>query len=863
MSALRGRALRVCPILALALVSLAAPAASAPARPLAPPPNDDLTNATPIVQLPYTDAQDLDEATDEPDEVPSSCAISDEEMGVWYRLAGLGPETVTVVLDTAGSVNEVGGDVDTVLSVWTGQGHPLEEVLCNDDRDIVDFTSRVVLRLEPEATYYVKVGTNDAGGRARLAVRRADAVPPNDDLADATAVEEVPFTDSQSLEYATWERGEEISACQMAWPEEHGIWYALTADEATTVVVDTEGSVAPDGGGLDTVLSAWTGASHPLAERLCNDDTGAGVTWSRIVLDLEPDETVYVKVAGIVGERGVAVLNVWPLPTAPGNDDLAAAAPISALPHSDRVDTSAATTEPLEALASCGLAVAQERSVWYRYEPSESARVVFAATDFAFSPVVSVWTGTGHPLTEVACSAERVGSEPVGLVVALEAGQPVFVRLSGLEGQGGPVTLMAVEAPPGPENDDLADAIQVPALPFEDRRSTIAATDEPDEARASCARIPGAERAVWYAYQAADAVRLRVEGDARGGLLDVPATVSAWAAGSGHPLGEIGCATSPRGLDLEVAAGDTVLFKIGPALDQQGTVVLRLEASPPVPPNDDVADAIDVDALPFAHEADTRSATDEAAETRSRCNFDPTAAEAGVWYRYERPVASRIALDTSGSELAAEVLSVWRGGPGHPLVEVACASRILAGDAPRLLLDAEAGTAYFIKTAGDAGLRGRITLNAAVAAARPPNDDLADAAAIGRLPYEDIVDTRTATDEPDEARASCGLGVGAEHGVWYRLAAGVAEPASSVHLSTEGSGFDTVLSVWTGGGGHPLQELACNDDAPGGAWSELRLALQPGVEYFVKAGGGGGAAGRLALSARVPVEWVFLPYLER
>lgn len=697
--------------------SPAAPPVSA--RPLAPPANDNLAGARSVSALPFRDVRDTTEATSEAGEVVSSCSLVEDERGVWYRMDGLG--VAKVVLDTAGSTDPFGDELDTVISVWTGgPGHPLRELICNDDADFVDLTSRVVLRLERGVTYFIKVGSNDElGGQVVLNAAAAPDEPANDDLAAAVGISGVPFSDRRDLRFATWEAGEAVSLCQFAWPEESGVWYRLDLAEPMSLVLDTEGSTDSLGRGLETVLSVWTGGpGHPLEEVDCSADAGGGVTWSRLIVDATPDEPLYVKVAGVIGATGQAQLNVRPVAAPPPNDSLDGAVDVPAVPFRAAFDSTAASVEPGERPASCSVVGAVDRSLWYRFRSPIATRVLFAVTDALFPPVVSLWTGDTHPLAEAGCGAEPVGSWAVGVTLDAAAGVTYYVRVSGMEGRGGPATLAAVAPAALPANDALADAVEITELPFAERRDSAHATDEPDEVRASCARAGGAERAVWYRFQPPAPTRLLLQGTPVEPS-DVVAVVSAWT-GTGHPLArELGCAVAPAGLALDVAAGQAVLIKIGPAYHASGSVLLRASTAPAPPANDNLADAAVVAAVPFEDTVDTRSASAEPGEVRSACSFDTTAEEAGVWYRLTTPPGESLTLQADSEEVGALVLSVWRGGPTHPLSEVTCAGTIRDG-AARLTLEARPDQPTFVKVVGDVGLRGRIVFGAAGEPAPPP-----------------------------------------------------------------------------------------------------------------------------------------------
>ncbi|MCB0719927.1 MAG: T9SS type A sorting domain-containing protein [Bacteroidetes bacterium] len=118
-----------------------------------------------------------------------------------------------------------------------------------------------------------------------------------------------------------------------------------------------------------------------------------------------------------------------------------------------------------------------------------------------------------------------------------------------------------------------------------------------------------------------------------------------------------------------------------------------------------------------------------------------------------------------------------------------------------------------------------------------------------------------ATSEPSESQPSCGL---APNSIWLSFTA--AETGMTA-LHTLGSSFDTILSVWTGAG-HPLDEIACNDDwdTPDGkhfVQSALEFQASAGTTYLVRIAGKDGAEGianvRLTETLPVSVDAELLP----
>lgn len=136
----------------------------------------------------------------------------------------------------------------------------------------------------------------------------------------------------------------------------------------------------------------------------------------------------------------------------PSNDDFANATTISSLPFSDTVDTTEATSEPVDAevVAACGVSVTATKTVWYSYTaPSDQ----FVAVDTSGSdyPVgVGVVTGGPGSFSAVSCFTG------FGSFSAL-AGQTYYLGIADIgSGTGGTLTL-SVTAPEPPTVDFSVD----------------------------------------------------------------------------------------------------------------------------------------------------------------------------------------------------------------------------------------------------------------------------------------------------------------------------------------------------------------------------------------------------------------------
>jgi PKD repeat protein len=266
-----------------------------------------------------------------------------------------------------------------------------------------------------------------------VAAPAALAQPANDDFANATVITELPFSQVETTFGATTEPtdptdcgGEPVGS----------VWFAFTPPSDMFVEADTIESQ------YLTLLSAWTGTPGAFNLVACNGDLGEG---ARITFPATAGTTYYfmVTVHPAAGPlRGLQFHVNQLLP--PGNDDFGNATPIGALPFSDQVDLTAATTQPSEPSPSC---VGLQNTAWYAFTPattqSLSARIIET-----FGAGLGVYTGTSlATLTEVTCM-QFAFAQPV--VFRAEAGTTYYFQVGAWCCEGFGQVTFALEVTPNP-----------------------------------------------------------------------------------------------------------------------------------------------------------------------------------------------------------------------------------------------------------------------------------------------------------------------------------------------------------------------------------------------------------------------------
>ena len=111
------------------------------------------------------------------------------------------------------------------------------------------------------------------------------------------------------------------------------------------------------------------------------------------------------------------------------------------------------------------------------------------------------------------------------------------------------------------------------------------------------------------------------------------------------------------------------------------------------------------------------------------------------------------------------------------------------------------------------------------------NDNFDTPIIISGLPYSNNQDVAGFTTDIDDPAVPCIFEM--DKGsltAWYRFSP---TQNGTIKVSTEGSGYDTALAVWTGTRGS-LTNVGCNDDANQGLHSELTIIVSSGVTYFIE-----------------------------
>lgn len=476
---------------------------------------------------------------------------------------------------------------------------------------------------------------------------------------------------------------------------------AATADGWATLREEPDGQIS---------LERWGPRLAPVARR----SLGAGrVTdlWvlpgsDEVVVLLDRQERPWL---GRYRGADLAELATMPPPKRPVNDDIAGALAMDPAVPTLAFDSGLASLEDGEIASDCMSVIGH--SLWFSLTATRAGVYRLHARANSFTPELAAFTGTTHPLTQLACLRRILPADDYSLDLSLRAGERVLIRVDGsktvdnqLRPAGGRGQL-GLGFTPSPPNDDVSQAESIADLPHILEGNVASATNE-DRESTQCGWMGG----LWYRYQAASNGMLSISGTASPKQM----IVSAWS-GTRHPLKALACAeVGPNvttRLEMPVGRDQVVLIRVSPSsydLDQP----FRLSVSAPnLGLNDDLAGALNVRA-PYSGTFATQTAGTEPRERGPWCV--PTAGH-GLWFRYLPAGPEILRVDTSGSSYDT-VLSIWTGS-AHPLEQLACNDD--ADDdqrAARLVTRVDGGQPYWIKAEGFGNEAGLLSIAVAVSA---------------------------------------------------------------------------------------------------------------------------------------------------
>lgn len=260
------------------------------------PLNDNFASAKAIPSLPFNDSLDSTNATIEPNE-PSLCGSTPQTQSVWYSFSSLVDMAVSV--DMAGSSFS---DANLTVFQSTGPGFgslQFVRIICGG--------GSAIFHVQAGTTYYFQAESFSSGGGDLHVNLQAIPPPANDDFANSTLIQALPFNDTVNVSAATTEPGEPASSCAYLGAK-YTVWYSFTPA--------TSGSVSAyfPTNHFTSVLSVYTGNSLAGLTQVACHSFGGGD--EQLTFRAEAGTTYYFQASSFDGEigDGSMQLQVWVTP---------------------------------------------------------------------------------------------------------------------------------------------------------------------------------------------------------------------------------------------------------------------------------------------------------------------------------------------------------------------------------------------------------------------------------------------------------------------------------------------------------------------------------------------------------------------
>ncbi|HXJ74950.1 MAG TPA: hypothetical protein VNM37_18990, partial [Candidatus Dormibacteraeota bacterium] len=252
------------------------------------------------------------------------------------------------------------------------------------------------------------------------------------------------------------------------------------------------------------------------------------------------------------------------------------------------------------------------------------------------------------------------------------------------------------------------------------------------------------------------------------------------------------------------------------------------------PPNDDLAHATLLNGLDVVMTGSLAGATREVGEPGVLGNT--------IWFRWAAPVAGRVTASSSET-FNRSSLEVYSGSLFGGLTAVINIDPAV-WDQRRMWRTGAGSEYYFQISMPNNTLGGPVQLSLRFDP-YPVNDDFSNATTINGSDATVTGRNIGATSEVGEPRQTSG---GPQNSVWWKWTA----PASGeFSLSTDGSTFDTVLTVYSGAVLAGLHWVAADDDSDAGLKSRVVFRSVAGETYFISVAGFGGFRDEGTISLRL------------
>ncbi len=781
----------------------------------APPPNDNFTNRTvvtgsSVVVTGYNTGASAE--TGEP--VPANRYGGSS---VWWTWTA--PVAGVYTISTADS------SFYTILGVYTGTVVSNLTVVAQNyetDRD----TSLVTFQATAGVQYQIEVDGNFASdtGDIVLSIMHGGpypAIPANDLFAHRINLVGNSVTTTGYNVGAGKEPSEPNTTSN---PGGSSVWWSWTAPTNGTVTIDTIGS------SFDTILGVYTGNTLAGLNKVASDDDSGGNQNSKAVLNVTAGTTYQIAVDGFDATDGTITLHVSFIQ----NDNFANRIQILGTSATVKATNLTATVEPGEPAHGGSLGT---NTVWWTWTAPSNGLVIIDTTGSSFATALAVYTGSDvTALTGVASNVNNGTLFTSQVRFTASAGTAYQIAVDNAATPSGLVVLN-LNFPSIPANDNFANRIHLTGSATNVTANNTRATKEVGEPNF----ISTGGKSLWWTWTAPANGDVQI--DTIGSSFDTVLGIYAGTIltnlsylGSDDDTGGNGTSL----MQLNATAGTTYLIVVDGFGGRSGDIHLNL-AFTPFPSNDNFAHRLPILGSSKVVTGSNVLGTKESGEP----TIQGDSGGASVWWTWTAPVAGPVTISTFGSSFAT-LLGIYTGTNAASLTPVASNSDYDGDGRAQVTFTAAKGTAYQIVVDGTNGVTGDIVLS--VSQTVPANDMFAKRIKLLGTAIVTTANNTGATLEPGEPLISQSSSY--SNTLWWTW---TAPSNGTAVVTTDGSGIDTVLAIYTGTVVTNLTQVAFNDDDHnnlyfGGYNSSLTFSAVQGTTYQIVVAGYDAISGPISLS---------------
>ena len=452
-------------------------------------------------------------------------------------------------------------------------------------------------------------------------------------------------------------------------------------------------------------------------------------------------------------------------------------------------------------------------SVWWTWTAPTTETVNINTIGSNFDTWLSVFTGSDlSNLTLVSANDDGGGNLASLVSLNATAGQTYQIAVDGYASNTSQIALNFVVPPP--PNDNFANQIPLTGATTTTTGSNRGATGEVGEPIQS-----GVTNSAWWSWTAPNSGIYNI--DTRGSNFDTFLSVYEGSDISNLTLrgnNDDGGGSFTSLVSLDATAGTTYRLSVDGYANATGAIQLNIASL--APPNDNFVNRIALTGDSANSTGTNIGATGEVGEPAQSGQIN------SAWWSWTATSSGFFQIDTIGSNSGNNsdtYLSVFEGSAVDNLT-LRANNDDGGGNLDSLVnVNATPGTTYQLAVDGYGNRTGPINLN--IAPTAPPNDNFANRITL-------TGDTANATGS--NIRATGEVGEPNQNGqinsVWWTW---TAPSTGTYNINTEGSGYDTWLSLFTGSDVSNLSLVANDDDSGEGVTSRIFLNAIGGQTYQI------------------------------